>query len=87
MLLLLGKSEAVALPYTPVLPTCIVEFRSTSFVATKSLDAVFARADDRGAGAEVVAVVKTAASDRKVVLAVAEMACPEPFHRLPFRRR
>jgi hypothetical protein len=57
LFLLLGKSEKVAVPHTPVLPTCIVEFRGTGFMATKSSAAVFARADNRDAGAEVVAVV------------------------------
>jgi hypothetical protein len=51
-------------------------------MAAKSTAAVFAGANHRGAGAEVVTVVQTAAGDGEVVLAVAEVACPEPFHRL-----
>ena len=56
-------------------------------MATKAFDAVFGGADDRGTGAEVMAIVKTAAGDGEIVLAVTEMACPEPFHGLSGRRR
>jgi hypothetical protein len=55
--LLLGKSEKIAFPHTPVLPARVVEFRSTSSMAAKSTAAVFAGANHRGAGAEVVTVV------------------------------
>jgi hypothetical protein len=57
LFLLLSKSKEVAFPHTPVLPTCIVEFRGTGFMAAEATCAVFAGANHRGAGAEVMAVV------------------------------
>jgi hypothetical protein len=57
LFLLLSQSEQIAFPHTPVFPACVVEFRGTGFMAAKATAAIFAGANNRGAGAEVMAVV------------------------------